>query len=211
MGVRDAIIDAARGEVGQVSDNGGEDGNKLGWEHLKAYFEAAFGDADIFARGTAYRDGIMKAGQFVTGPGANGPVSIDWCGIFCVWALRQAGIDARWTVGSGPTGRIKDDGVHERSPRTNFENMAPGDILVRHHSIHHCIVSAFDGNKLSTINGNSYYQGVVETTDEDWSSVDKWYYYSIDDYPDPASAPDPAPAPDGDAAPASDGDPDPAS
>ncbi len=137
MGAREAIIAAARSEVGQVSDVGGEHGNKLGWEHLKAYFEAAFGDNDIFARGRAYRDGIMQAGQFVTGPGANGPASIDWCGIFCVWALRQAGIDARWTAGSGPTGRIKDDGVHERSARSNFQDMMVGDILVRHHSVHH--------------------------------------------------------------------------
>lgn len=191
MAVRDDIISAARGEVGQVSDRGGEDGNKLGWDHLKAYFEAAFGDDDIFARGTAWRDGVMKAGQFVTGPGANGnPVAIDWCGIFCVWALRQAGIDARWQLGVGPEGRIHDVGPNnaERTPRTDFDNMVPGDILVRHHSIHHCIVSAFDGRKVSTINGNGYYQEVAETTDEDWGSVDKWYFYSIDDYPAPSSS-----------------------
>jgi hypothetical protein len=96
MGVREAIIAAARGEVGPVSDAGGENDNKLGWEHLKAYFEAAFGDNHIFARGRAYRDGIMQAGQFVTGTGANGPLSIDWCGSFCVWALRQAGSRVQW-------------------------------------------------------------------------------------------------------------------
>ena len=189
MAVRDDIINAARGEVGQVSDLGGEDGNKLGWEHLKSYFEAAFGEDDIFARGPAYRDGIMKANLFVTGPGANNTtVSIDWCGIFCVWALRQANIDTRWVIGQGPAGRIKDVGPNstERPARTDFDNMSPGDILVRHHSVHHCIVSAFDGSTLSTINGNGDYQGIAEKTGEDWSSVDKWYFYSIDDYPPPA-------------------------
>lgn len=205
MATRDDIISAARGEVGQVSDRGGEDGNKLGWDHLKTYFEAALGDSDIFARGPAWRDGIMKAGQFVTGPGANGSeVKIDWCGIFCVWALRQAGIDARWQIGAGPEGRIKDAGPNnaERPARTDFDNMLAGDILVRHHSIHHCIVSAYDGSTLSTINGNGYYQEVAETTDEDWSSVDKWYFYSIDDYPAPST--DSSTPPSADASPPAD-------
>lgn len=190
MSVRDDIISAARGEVGLVSDRGGDDDNKLGWERLKLYFESALGDDDIFVRGPAYRDGIMKAGKFVTGPGANGQtVSVDWCGIFCVWALRQANIDTRWVIGLGPEGRIKDAGpqqTSERPARTDFDNMLPGDILVRHHSVHHCIVSAFDGSTLSTINGNGYYQEIAEVTAEDWSSVDKWYFYSIDDYPSPA-------------------------
>jgi hypothetical protein len=187
MSTRDDIITAARGEVGQVSDRGGDDqGNKLGWDHLKAYFEAALGDADIFARGDAWRNGVMKAGQFVTWTDASGEHHLDWCGLFCVWALRQAGVDARWVLGVGPEGRIKDagpNGNQERPVHTDFDNMKPGDILVRQHAIHHCIVSAFDGTNLSTINGNGNYQEVAETTDEAWSGVDKWYYYSVDDYP----------------------------
>src|SRR4051812_34621627 len=100
MGVRDDIVNAARGEVGLVDDRGGEGGYKLGWERLKAYFEAAFGDDDIFARGSDYENGIKNVNAFVP----NGSSHVDWCGIFCVWALRQAGIDARWVVGKGPEG-----------------------------------------------------------------------------------------------------------
>lgn len=194
MGARDAIVAAARGEVGLVSDLGGDNGDKLGWDHLKAYFEAALGDDDIFARGPNWESGIKRAGQFVTGPGAGGTtVTLDWCGLFCVWAYRQAGIDARWVIGQGPTGRIKDDGQHERPARTDFDNLQPGDILVRHHSIHHAIVSAFDGQSLTSVNGNSDYQGVIERT-EDWGGVDKWYFYSADDFPQPASDPGPSAA-----------------
>jgi hypothetical protein len=192
VGVRDDIVTAARGEVGQVSDQGGSDGNKLGWDHLKTYFEVALGIPDAFAKGTAWQTGIQKAGQFITGTRKDGTAyTIDWCGIFAVWALRQANIDAKWVFGTGPEGRIKDAGANnnsERAARTDFTQMQPGDILVRHHSVHHCIVSAFDGTNLSTINGNADYQGIVETTGEAWSSVDSWYFYSIDDYPAPGSS-----------------------
>jgi hypothetical protein len=187
MSTRDDIVAAARGEQDAVNDVGGEDGNKKGWERLKQYFEAALGDDDIFARGQSYVDGIKKANQFVSWTDDNGEHHLDWCGLFCVWALRQANIDSRWVIGRGPEGRIRDagpNGDQERPPRTDWDNLQPGDILVRNpQTVHHCIVTAFDGTNISTMNGNWYYQGVAEVTDEAWSGVDKSYFYSIDDYP----------------------------
>jgi hypothetical protein len=190
MGVRDDIVTAARGECGLVSNLGGTDGNKLGWERLKLYFEAALGDADVFARGAAYKDGIMKANQFVTWTNPDGTTgTLDWCGLFCVWAMRQANLDVKWVPGSGPEGRIRDAGPNQnaqRPARTDFDNLQPGDILVCHHMVHHCLVSAYDGTNLTSINGNSDDQGIIERT-QAWSDVDKWYFYSVDDYPPPAA------------------------
>jgi hypothetical protein len=145
---RRAIIAAALGEVGAVSDIGGQHGFKKGWEHLKRYFdEGSDWGPDCFAMGKAVKDGIQLAGR--------NPPGGEWCGIFASWCCVQAGVDVRWKFGIGP---------RPLSAKYDVKNIAPGDIGVIPRFVHHFVIAARNGDTLTCVNGNSTNHGITVST-----------------------------------------------
>ena len=100
--------------------------------------------------------------------------NLHWCGIFAVWSAQQAGVAAaKWVLSKGPGGLGK--------PRSD-RNYLPGDSLVCKGALnHHCVLTARNGNKLETVNGNSYYQSVSLAT-RDASEIALYYRLSDQDY-----------------------------
>lgn len=74
-----------------------------------------------------------------------------WCGIFAVWAWRQAGLDAKW--GYGPM-----LGGVNLPTSTDLDFLLPGDIvLMKGKENHHAMVAGIsaDGKEFLTVDGNS--------------------------------------------------------
>jgi len=142
---RAKMVAIARGELGKVDDRGGEGGKRKGWERLKEYIEKACG---LDAGKQGWTKALQTPGQRAGG--------LHWCGIMTVWCAQQAGIAAKWKLGQGVLGmgRYRTD-----------RNFQPGDVLVCKGALnHHCILTAIEGDKLETVNGNSYYQGITLAT-----------------------------------------------
>jgi GH25 family lysozyme M1 (1,4-beta-N-acetylmuramidase) len=179
--LRQAILKAAASQIGLVKDARGPDGSKIGWQRLAEYYKVAFRMQTL---PPAWLAGIKQVGGHSPGAGS-------WCGIFAIWATKTGGVDAKWgslgSVGWGPVGVGK--------ARTDFQNMQPGDILVVHNKwVHHCILEKRDGNKLTTLDGNTSFQQ-IERTQKDLSQI--WYYYRTVDDGAPAPAPTPVVTPGG--------------
>jgi hypothetical protein len=79
----------------------------------------------------------------------------EWCGIFALWVLKQAGLGAgvTWIVAKGFIFRL---------PRT--QNPEPGDIAYFNKFQHQAIVAAVRGNEIDLINGNGKGGVVTEST-----------------------------------------------
>jgi hypothetical protein len=157
---RQKIISAALSEVGKVSDYGGTNGDKLGWQDLKSFFdEGSDWGPDCFKQGISVENGIKLA--FRNPPGA------EWCGIFGTWCFVQGGVQARWKFGVGPVP------LQAHYDKTNVQ---PGDMGVIPTFIHHFIIIRRDGNQIWTVSGNSTNHGI--TLDSPRKVSDLCYYYS---------------------------------
>ncbi|HOT29100.1 MAG TPA: hypothetical protein PLU72_13025 [Candidatus Ozemobacteraceae bacterium] len=147
---RRKIIEIAETMLGKVRVNdAGEDGNKVGWQHLKKFYEVAYRYDDLEKAQPQWMPLIKGVGKKVN----------EWCGIFGTWAWRSAGIPVYWNT------KIMGCKYHGKKDR-----LAPGDIVVmtdkpapppkpgekpKQPLYHHCIVKSINGNTMMTINGNA--------------------------------------------------------
>lgn len=74
----------------------------------------------------------------------------DWCGVFALWCLHQAGLalDWHWEIGSG----FLLSTLHPSLPTT--QNPQPGDVAYFDHLEHEAIVEFVTPSGVSLINGN---------------------------------------------------------
>lgn len=91
-----------------------------------------------------------------------------WCGIFALWCIKQ-GLDCpkvMWQIGRGFAGRWL----------TVTTDPQPGDIayLAQPYQ-HHAVVTAVDGDRITTVNGNSPGVTVGTAARHHWSA-----FYSIE-------------------------------
>lgn len=131
-GTREAVVAAAKSQIGKVEAKHADSGGKrVGAKYLLEYFHKA-------APGV-WDDSIIETA------GAKMP---SWCGIFSVWAHKQAGLDiGNWQMGKGVSafGKLK-----------NTTSPQPGDIGYIHDpNQHHCIVVKVEGGNVHSIDGNS--------------------------------------------------------
>jgi peptidoglycan hydrolase-like protein with peptidoglycan-binding domain len=151
--MRRKIIDMALSAVGRVSDRGGEGGKKKGWQLLKEIYDTALGvDTNKYGWLPGIQTPGQRAGSIPDSPDKNKRAGISWCGIFATWAVIKAGVPGvQWVLGK----KIK--GLPNPSYDKKF---APGDILVIPKNVHHFILAQQDGDKLTTIDGNTMYQEI---------------------------------------------------
>jgi hypothetical protein len=102
----------------------------------------------------------------VLGPKWVGPYPKHWCGAFCLWALRQAGLtDWEWEVGKGFLWRLQ----RTKTPE-------PGDIgYVDQPFQHHFLVTEADRHTISSVDGNQGTPGVQARS----RVANKHTYFSI--------------------------------
>lgn len=96
----------------------------------------------------------------------------EWCGIFALWCLHQAGLgrDVDWKVGLGFLFKLK-----------QTSNPLPGDIAYYDSLQHQALVARVEGETLENINGNGA-GGVVSISHPDISKAKA--YYSIQSWVD---------------------------
>ncbi|HAE41143.1 MAG TPA: hypothetical protein DCG57_21285 [Candidatus Riflebacteria bacterium] len=170
--MRQRIIDLAGSKVGLVVDQKGEDGYRVGWQHLKEFYSAAYRVNDMEKE----KPGWLKILQTVR------KKINDWCGIFGTWAWRTAGLNVHWNTS-----------LIGCKYRGDTANMGPGDIAIMKKEFndknHHFIVKSIDGNDLVSIDGN---QGVDSIKIQNRKVHHVAIYYSVADAmgvkPTPATA-----------------------
>ncbi|MFZ2958043.1 MAG: hypothetical protein WA705_14240 [Candidatus Ozemobacteraceae bacterium] len=145
--VRKKIVSLAEAEVGLVDERNNGDGFKKGWQHLVSYYESAYKMSNLEKEQPSWYQQLKAPGKRIK----NGPAH--WCGIFCVWAWRSAGLPVYWNtkvIGCKYQGKMS--------------NIQMGDICIikkqYNANNHHCLVKSRDGNSLVTIDGNQSYQGI---------------------------------------------------
>jgi hypothetical protein len=165
---RQAILAKAREYVGKIDPRAGPDGKKIGWELLKDIHDTSF-NMDIF------QDPGAKAKL-----PAPHEMYCSWCGVFALAMAKKAGVvapEVKWNVGGKITG-----GLDQIAGQTG--GIQPGDIIIMPLKglWHHAIVSAVDGDVVSTIDGNSFDpktgqdQSVVEhSRNRNKSEISNWY------------------------------------
>ncbi len=92
-----------------------------------------------------------------------------WCGIFATHVWRQAGVyDGHWSlVRGGPDGNIQRYNAWDRrfGGRAAFEAaIRPGDIVIFPELSHHAIVVEVNGDRVTTIDGNTHFGRIVRTS-----------------------------------------------
>jgi hypothetical protein len=131
-GTPEAIVEAAKGELGKVqARNDDGSGKRVGSDRLLEYFHTAAPDV--------WPDSIIETA------GAEMP---SWCGIFSVWAHKKAGKDVgNWQMGKG---------VSANNSLTVTDSPQPGDIgYIDQPYQHHCIIERVEGDTIHSIDGNS--------------------------------------------------------
>ncbi len=135
--MRQRIVELAESKVGTVHERKGDDGNRVGWQHLKEIYEAAYKLSDIEKERPGWLGTLKTTGKKIN----------DWCGIFGAWAWQKAGLPVHWNT--------KLIGCKYRG---DTSNMGPGDLVIIKKEFnpynHHCIIKSIDGNDLVTIDGN---------------------------------------------------------
>jgi len=140
--IRQRIVELAGSKVGTVTDRAGADGFKIGWQNLKEFYEVAYKINDLETDRSWWMKDIKGVGKKVN----------DWCGIFCIWAWRKAGLPVYWNT--------KVIGCKYRGQKNL---LAPGDIVIMKNKNpekplnHHCMIKSINGDNAETIDGN---QGV---------------------------------------------------
>jgi len=159
--MRQRIVELAESRVGTVHERRGEDGCRVGWEHLKEIYEAAYRITDLRTEKPGWLSTLQTPGKKIN----------DWCGIFCTWAWQKAGLPVYWNT--------KLIGCNYRG---DTGNMAPGDLVIIKKEFnaknHHCIIKSIDGNDLVTIDGN---QGVDSIKIQNRKVHHIAIYYSVAD------------------------------
>jgi hypothetical protein len=177
---REAIVKLALSQVGKVRDEDRGDGKKKGAERLKEFYRVACPSYN-----PSYDKGIetpgMWAGQQKKGDSREG-LPWSWCAIFGVWAIRQItgiGSFAGQPIGLGPVHRFL-----KLKPEERAAAVKPGDLICRREEYeikgqpkpepfkplnHQCLVASVDDSgaepKVTTINGNGYYQEIHVRTE----------------------------------------------
>ncbi len=140
--MRQKIVELAGSMVGTVHDKKGDDGYKIGWQNLKKFYEVAYKINDLEKERSWWMADLKGVGKRIN----------HWCGIFCVWAWRSAGLPVHWNTK-----------VIGCKYRQQFNLLAPGDIVIikdkdpENPLNHHCIIKSVNGDTVDTIDGN---QGV---------------------------------------------------
>lgn len=157
--VRQQIIGLAESMAGKVQNKAGDDGHKIGWQHLKDFYEVAYKIDDLEKERSWWMKDIKGVGKKVN----------DWCGIFGVWAWRKAGLPVYWNtriIGCPYRGKL--------------QLLAPGDIVIIKKSVnpynHHCIVKSVDGENVVTVDGN---QGMDSIQIKNRKLKDIEIFYSV--------------------------------
>ncbi len=169
--VRIATAEAQPPPYGKVNDHeivfkdGKPTTERFGWERLKEYFEVAAGFTEQHWKVPGYLDGVKVNNKRVGG-------TTQWCGIFATWVWIQAGVfGAKWAM-PGVVG-------HNVKKVAGSAGISKGDIGVLNGGlVHHFIVGDINGNLVTTINGNSLYQGIMIKTNQ-LSEINA--YYTVDD------------------------------
>jgi hypothetical protein len=92
----------------------------------------------------------------------------EWCGIFALWVLRQAGItDKQWKVGLGFL-------LTKPHPLPTTDNPQPGDIAYFEQYQHQAMVASVSPDTVELINGNG--QGARVTVSNTPRTKAKAYY-----------------------------------
>ena len=143
---RAAIVAAARSKIGTVFSDVAEapdetgDKTRKGWETLTEIFDVAF---------PSFPKKIIKYtkyGKNNGGPGSSPNGLVSWCGIFATWAVK---------IGGGSAGTW-DGGPRVSAMQKITSTPKPGDVGYFDSHAHHCIIAAVDGDRIETIDGNSF-------------------------------------------------------
>ena len=159
--MRRKIVELAGSMVGTVVDKRGDDGNKIGWQNLKKFYEVAYKINDLEKERSWWMADIKGVGKKVN----------DWCGIFCIWAWRSAGLPVHWNT--------KVIGCKYRGQKNL---LAPGDIVIMKNKNpekplnHHCIIKSINGDNAETIDGN---QGIDSIMFRNRKVSDIEIFYSV--------------------------------
>lgn len=177
---REAIVKLALSQVGKVRDEDRGDGKKIGAERLKEFYRVAcpsyhpgydYGIERVGMWAAQTKDDRTKTGK---------PWS--WCAIFGVWAIRQItgiGSFAGEPIGLG---KVK---FFTGKPERDAAAVKPGDLICRKEQYaiekrekppdadnlnHQCLVASVDASdplqpKVTTVNGNGYYQAIHVRTE----------------------------------------------
>lgn len=169
--VKVAMAEAEPPPYGKVNDHervydGGKVTNlRFGWERLKEYFEKAAGFTDQHWKIPGYLDGVKINNKRV-------PNEVQWCGIFATWVWVEAGVFGAYWGAPG----VKGPNVKKVA---GSKGIAKGDIgVLTGGLVHHFIVAEVNDKEMTTINGNSLYQGITIKTNK-LSEVNA--YYTVDD------------------------------
>lgn len=138
--MRQRIVELAESKVGTVHERRGDDGYRVGWQHLKEFYEAAYRVNDMQKEKPGWISTLQTVGKKIN----------DWCGIFGTWAWQKAGLPVYWNTR-----------LIGCKYRGDTANMGPGDLVIIKKEFnaknHHCIIKSIDGTDVVTIDGN---QGV---------------------------------------------------
>jgi hypothetical protein len=172
----DEIVKVAQAEAqpspyGKVNDlqriyaGGRMTEERFGWQRLKEYFEVAAKFTDQHWKIPGYLDGVRVNNKRV-------PVNIQWCGIFATWAWITAGVPGiKWALPGIVGPNVK--------KVAGSAGIAKGDIgVLTGDLVHHFVVADINGTSVTSINGNSLYQGITVKTNK-LSEIS--YYYTVYD------------------------------
>ncbi len=143
-GSRLGTVMVALSQIGRVRANKrgalADDGKatREGWQHLDGYFRTAFGESYGPALKKTVRCHDLKL--------------VAWCGIFCVWAMKAAGVQCKdWKLGSGIASVLQPT----RTPRAGDVAFLDGK------GLHMCLVLRITEDKLFSIDGNTNAAGAA--------------------------------------------------
>ena len=174
--VRKATIQAAAKLVGSVDFSKLIKGRPKGIDIVKNIFKYAAG---VSLTDSNFIDPVTKAWSpqpFVSGKKKS------WCGIFCVYCYRQAGLKAiKWNISAGgPTGPIK---LNTWNPQfvQNIKLADMGAVATRQH---HFLIEKVDPNNphkpgLDTIDGNLLAGKIERRKHYHRVGKDNFNYYSL--------------------------------
>jgi len=169
--VRVATAETQPAPYGKVNDfqrvfeNGRPTQERFGWKRLKEYFEVAAKFTEQHWKIPGYLDGVRINNKRV-------PNDTQWCGIFATWVWITAGVPGiRWAL-PGVTGP-------DVQRVAGSAGISRGDIgVLTGGLVHHFIVADINATGVTSINGNSLYQGITVKTNQ-LSEIS--YYYTVKD------------------------------
>lgn len=107
-----------------------------------------------------------------------------WCGLFCVYCYRKAGLNVTWSLKAGrPLGRVRLNTFSSHF----VANIKQADIGCVAHINHHFLIESVDGSgpapSLTTLDGNQWWGRILRvpnaSTQAHRVGTDNFNYYSI--------------------------------